>query len=161
MSPEAVGRFARKTASVTSVAAPHMAPPLTTACHSLQRRAGRCWPRPPAQAIGRAPLRLPMGTGHAPTAGNRTWKVTIGCHGWRPRLSKLSIGCVFGVVRCYWAEWCCRPPSPSSLPPTLGLIRGRGRAPDRSEGIADGAGQVWECRAAAALGALLLLLRPP
>ncbi|CAN8211804.1 unnamed protein product [Coccothraustes coccothraustes] len=74
-------QFRAETASVAPAAAPHTALPLTTARHSVLRRAGRCWPRPPAQAIGRAPLRPPMGAGHAPTAGNRTWKVTIGGDG--------------------------------------------------------------------------------
>lgn len=109
--------FCAKMVPVAPSAAPHVVPPLNTAGHSSQDRAAPCWPRLPAQAIGRAALRPPIGAGHAPTAGNRTWKVTIGGDGCKPRLPKLSIGCMFGVVRCYWAEWHGPPfpPPPQTL----------------------------------------------
>lgn len=141
MSPEAVGGGVSR--AVPSLSAAH---------RSLQRRAGQRWPRPPAQAIGRAPLRPPMGAGHAPTEGNRTWKVTIGGDSRKPRLSKLSIGCVFSVVRCYWAE--------RRGPPHPEVDKAEGEGRGRSSRTGGGAGRVPDYGAAAP-GALLLSLRPP
>lgn len=144
--------FRAEMVPVAAAAAPHVVPPLNTADHSLRRRAGPRWTRPPAHAIGRAPLRPPIGAGHAPTAGNRTWKVTIGGADCRPRLPGLPIGSVFGVVGTYWAEW--------RGPPHPGVDKPVGEGRGRSNGVGGGAGQA-RLRGAAAPGALLLSLRPP
>lgn len=79
----------------------------------------------------------PIDAGHAPSAGNRTWKATIGGVGPKPHPPAVSIGCMFGVVRSHWpgAE---NPPRP----PSGRVDKAEGEGCGRSSGFGGGAGGV-------------------